>query len=70
MGWKQWSKEWIYGTLGLFNGYRVGRQSFPKAPQHDTSHKPCPRSKQESPLQENRMVGLMRRGPETDLRFS
>jgi RNA-directed DNA polymerase len=31
MGWKQWSKEWIYGTLGLFNDYRVGRQSLPKA---------------------------------------
>ena len=22
-GWKRWSREWIYGTLGLFNGYRV-----------------------------------------------
>jgi RNA-directed DNA polymerase len=31
MGWKQWSKEWIYGTLGLFNDYRVGRQSLPKS---------------------------------------
>jgi RNA-directed DNA polymerase len=31
MGWKQWSKEWIYGTLGLFNDYRVGRQLLPKA---------------------------------------
>jgi RNA-directed DNA polymerase len=31
MGWKRWSKEWIYGTLGLFNDYRVGRQSLPKA---------------------------------------
>src|SRR3984957_13560876 len=31
MGWKRWSKEWIYGTLGLFDDYRVGRQSLPKA---------------------------------------
>jgi RNA-directed DNA polymerase len=31
MGWKRWSKEWIYGTLGLFDDYRVGRQTFPKA---------------------------------------
>jgi len=31
MGWKQWSREWIYGTLGLFNDYRVGRQPLPKA---------------------------------------
>jgi RNA-directed DNA polymerase len=31
MGWKRWSREWIYGTLGLFNDYRVGRQSLPKA---------------------------------------
>ena len=22
-GWKRWSREWIYTTLGLFNGYRV-----------------------------------------------
>ena len=31
MGWKRWSREWIYGTLGLFNDYRVDRQSLPKA---------------------------------------
>ncbi|MGC2449001.1 MAG: group II intron reverse transcriptase/maturase [Candidatus Sulfotelmatobacter sp.] len=30
MGWKRWSREWIYGTLGLFNDYRVGRQLLPK----------------------------------------
>ena len=22
-GWQRWSKEWLYGTLGLFNHYRV-----------------------------------------------
>lgn len=22
-GWKTWSKQWLYGTLGLFNDYRV-----------------------------------------------
>jgi RNA-directed DNA polymerase len=22
-GWKRWSREWLYGTLGLFAGYRV-----------------------------------------------
>ena len=26
-GWKRWSREWMYGTLGLFNDYRVGRRS-------------------------------------------
>ena len=31
MGWKRWSREWIYGTLGLFNDYRVGRGLLPKA---------------------------------------
>jgi RNA-directed DNA polymerase len=31
MGWKRWSREWIYGTLGLFNNYRVGRGLLPKA---------------------------------------
>jgi RNA-directed DNA polymerase len=25
-GWKRWSKEWLYDTLGLFNEYRVVRQ--------------------------------------------
>lgn len=31
MGWKRWSREWIYGTLGLFNDYRVSRDLLPKA---------------------------------------
>jgi RNA-directed DNA polymerase len=31
MGWKRWSREWIYGTLGLFNDYRVGRDLTLKA---------------------------------------
>src|SRR5438309_6470300 len=22
-GWKRWSREWMYGTLGLFSEYRV-----------------------------------------------
>ena len=22
-GWKRWSSEWLYGTLGLFHEYRV-----------------------------------------------
>jgi len=22
-GWKRWSRDWLYGTLGLFSGYRV-----------------------------------------------
>jgi len=26
-GWKRWSREWLYGTLGLFNEYRVVYQS-------------------------------------------
>lgn len=30
MGWTRWSREWLYGELGLFNDYRVGRQQFPK----------------------------------------
>ena len=24
-GWKRWSRHWLYGELGLFNGYRVRR---------------------------------------------
>src|SRR6516162_1196537 len=26
-GWKRWSSEWLYGTLGLFNEYRVLRMA-------------------------------------------
>ncbi len=26
-GWKRWSREWLYGTLGLFNEYRVVHQT-------------------------------------------
>ena len=30
-GWKRWSREWLYETLGLFNEYRVSYQpSFSK----------------------------------------
>jgi RNA-directed DNA polymerase len=25
-GWKRWSREWLYGTLGLFHEYRVAYQ--------------------------------------------
>jgi RNA-directed DNA polymerase len=28
-GWKRWSSEWLYGTLGLFNEYRVVRVAPP-----------------------------------------
>ena len=31
MGWKRWSREWLYETLGLFNDYRVRRPWLPKA---------------------------------------
>jgi RNA-directed DNA polymerase len=30
-GWKRWSKNLLYGTLGLFNEYRVSWQPMPKA---------------------------------------
>ena len=30
MGWKRWSREWLYSTLGLFHSYHVRRQ-LPKA---------------------------------------
>jgi RNA-directed DNA polymerase len=29
-GWKRWSRQWLYATLGLFNGYHV-RRHVPKA---------------------------------------
>ena len=30
-GWKRWSSEWLYGTLGLFNEYRVAYQKPSRA---------------------------------------
>jgi RNA-directed DNA polymerase len=30
-GWKRWNRDLIYGTLGLFNEYRVSWKSIPKA---------------------------------------
>ncbi len=27
-GWKQWSREWLYNELGLFNDYRVRRSGY------------------------------------------
>jgi RNA-directed DNA polymerase len=31
-GWKQWSRQWLYETLGLFNSYRVRRATPKVAP--------------------------------------
>ena len=31
-GWKRWSREWLYGTLGLFHEYRVAYQRLPGQP--------------------------------------
>ena len=31
IGWKRWSREWLYDTLGLFKDYRVRPQRQPKA---------------------------------------
>ena len=31
-GWKRWSKEWLYGQLGLFNAYQVRRPGLKVAP--------------------------------------
>ena len=28
-GWKRWSREWLYGTLGLFSEYRVSYRPVP-----------------------------------------
>ena len=30
-GWKRWSREWLYGTLGLFSEYRVSHPPFHSA---------------------------------------
>jgi RNA-directed DNA polymerase len=30
-GWKRWSREWLYETLGLFNQYRVSYRPSPTA---------------------------------------
>jgi RNA-directed DNA polymerase len=30
-GWKRWSREWLYGTLGLFSGYHVAYRGLASA---------------------------------------
>jgi RNA-directed DNA polymerase len=30
-GWKRWSREWLYGTLGLFSEYRVSYEQSSSA---------------------------------------
>jgi RNA-directed DNA polymerase len=62
-GWKRWSSDWIYSTLGLYNDYAVRyyRESRPS----DRSHKPWRRSCQESPVPEIGPPGSLWRGMET-----
>jgi RNA-directed DNA polymerase len=31
VGWKRWSREWIYGTLRLYGDYSLRRLALPKA---------------------------------------
>jgi hypothetical protein len=31
-GWQHWSRQWLYETVGLFNGYRVRRATSKGAP--------------------------------------
>ncbi len=31
-GWKRWSRQWLYETLRLFNGYRIRRPMSKVAP--------------------------------------
>jgi hypothetical protein len=63
LGWKRWSSDWIYSTLGLYNDYAVRyyRESRPS----DRSHKPWRRSCQESPVPEIGTPGSLWRGMET-----
>ena len=69
-GWKRWSSEWLYETLGLFNDYRVQRAMVRRESRSSTiGHITLARSKQESPVREIRTLGLMWRGLETGLRF-
>jgi len=62
-GWKRWSSDWVYGTLGLYNDYAVRyyRKSLPS----DRSHKPWRGSCQESPVLEIGTPGSLWRGVET-----
>jgi RNA-directed DNA polymerase len=31
-GWKRWSREWVYGTLGLYSDYKIRRYQSSKVP--------------------------------------
>ncbi len=39
-GWKRWSTQWIYNTLGLFNDYRVVASRQLKAIRTNQPHNP------------------------------
>ncbi len=39
-GWKRWSTQWLYNTLGLFNEYRVVRAISGKPPSTHRPHNP------------------------------
>ena len=41
LGWKRWSRDWLYQELGLFNDYRVKWPGQTRKPlQYDRSHNP------------------------------
>ena len=62
-GWKRWSSEWIYGTLGLYNDYAV--RYYRESRLSDRSHKPWRGSCRESPVPETGTPGSLWRGMET-----
>ena len=69
-GWKRWSKEWLYGKLGLYHDYRLRRPwSLPKAQPAVPDSQTLMRSQQVSPLPEIGTMGLRWRRLETVLRF-
>jgi hypothetical protein len=68
-GWRRWSSEWFYGTLGLFNEYRVScRWPRSKAALSRSAPEALMRSVQERVVRETRMLRAMRRGLKTELR--
>jgi RNA-directed DNA polymerase len=62
-GWKRWSSDWIYSTLGLYNDYAV--RYYCESRPSDRSHNPWRGSCQESPVLEIGTPGSLWRGMET-----
>src|SRR3974377_2212502 len=63
-GWTRWSRQWLYETLRLFNGY-PGRRPLSKVPPAGSVPSPLWRNQQDRGVREIRTLRATWRGLET-----